>query len=47
MTAPPPKKPEDQRRSTSEKILIVMDVMVEVVLAVLRIFGRRKNDQKY
>lgn len=43
MSNPLQNNPE-QRKNTGEKILAVVDVLHQIVLALLGIFGRRKSD---
>lgn len=37
---------EEQRRSTAEKVLAVVDVFYRLAIELLRIFGRRKSDPR-
>lgn len=43
MSAPPPLPGE--RRSSIEKVLAVVDVVERICTAILRLFGRRKQDK--
>lgn len=38
--------PAPERRSSIEKMLGVVDVVVRVGIAILRLFGRRKRDKE-
>lgn len=38
--------PASERRSSIEKMLSVVDVVVRVGVAILRLFGRRKRDKE-
>lgn len=38
--------PAPERRSSVEKVLNVVDVVVRIGTAILRLFGRRKSDKK-
>jgi hypothetical protein len=36
---------QDERRSSIEKVLAVVDVVCRISTAILRLFGRRKTDK--